>query len=236
MFSRATSIFLVFLAVSVLAHGALMFLQFEPTIAPAEVSLESQMTTVTLVEELPIAALPPEPEPPPPPPEPVPPEPEPEPAPVLAVEESVSEEVVPPKPEPTPEPLPTPTATPTPPKPKPKPAAAPSATPAKSSASTNSASTRTTTVARPDYARNPPPNYPELARRNGWKGTVLVRVQVNAQGNVTSVKLQRGSGYGVLDQAALQSVRSWRFIPRRENGQPLASEVEVPVNFDLRRR
>ena len=89
--------------------------------------------------------------------------------------------------------------------------------------------------ARPDAPRNRPPHYPEMARRNGWNGRVLVRAQVSAAGRVTSVALQRGSGYGVLDQDALVAVKSWSFLPGSVGGTAADTVVEVPVNFSLRR-
>ncbi|MFA7233796.1 MAG: energy transducer TonB [Terrimicrobiaceae bacterium] len=66
------------------------------------------------------------------------------------------------------------------------------------------------TLAKPDVARNPPPKYPEFARRNGWQGHVMVRASVDASGRVRYVTVARASGYAVLDQAALQAVRGWR--------------------------
>ena len=89
--------------------------------------------------------------------------------------------------------------------------------------------------ARPDTAHNPPPRYPEMARRNGWEGVVIVRAHVASTGRVLSVALQRGSRYGVLDQAALAAVKNWRFRPGTRGGTTTDSVVEVPVNFSLRR-
>jgi len=89
--------------------------------------------------------------------------------------------------------------------------------------------------ARPDAPRNRPPPYPEMARRNGWHGRVIVRVDVSAAGRVTSISLHRGSGYGVLDQAALAAVKSWRFLHGTVGGVAVETVVEVPVNFSLRR-
>jgi protein TonB len=63
----------------------------------------------------------------------------------------------------------------------------------------------------------------------------MVVASVDSSGRVRSVSLARGSGYAVLDQAALQSVRTWKFKPKKIGGQPTDSSVEVPVNFSLRR-
>jgi protein TonB len=92
-----------------------------------------------------------------------------------------------------------------------------------------------TNIPQPVVILNTPPNYPETARRAGWEGRVTVRVEVSADGVPTSVTLGKSSGYGVLDQAALRAVKSWRFQPRRIGGVAMAGVVEVPVHFALNR-
>ncbi|MHB1014544.1 MAG: energy transducer TonB [Desulfurivibrionaceae bacterium] len=89
-------------------------------------------------------------------------------------------------------------------------------------------------LARPLYERNPPPLYPRLARRMGKQGVVLLEVFVSASGMVEEVKVATGSGYEILDEAALDAVRGWRFAPGQRNGQPAAMRVRVPVRFELR--
>lgn len=89
--------------------------------------------------------------------------------------------------------------------------------------------------ARPNASANPAPRYPEFARRNGWQGIVLVRVTVTSNGRAKSVSVFRGSGYAILDQAALDSVRRWLFHPRMSGGLAVESTIEVPVTFSLRK-
>lgn len=88
--------------------------------------------------------------------------------------------------------------------------------------------------ARPLYEINPPPLYPRLARRMGKQGVVLLEVVVSALGTVTDVKVASGSGSELLDAAALDAVRGWRFSPGLRNGRPVAMRVRVPVRFELR--
>ena len=90
-------------------------------------------------------------------------------------------------------------------------------------------------IPQPAVILNTPPNYPETARRAGWEGRVTVRVEVSADGVPTTVTLGKSSGYGVLDQAALRAVKSWRFQPRTIGGVAMTGVVEVPVNFALNR-
>jgi protein TonB len=63
----------------------------------------------------------------------------------------------------------------------------------------------------------------------------MVRVEVSADGRPLSTSIAKSSGYGVLDQAALRAVKSWRFQPRTISGITSAGTVEVPVNFALNR-
>lgn len=89
--------------------------------------------------------------------------------------------------------------------------------------------------AEPDYAENPPPLYPRPALSRGWEGTVWLQVRVTAGGQVAELKLERTSGHSVLDRAALDAVRTWRFRPARVGGRAVEGVVLVPVEFRIRR-
>ena len=88
-------------------------------------------------------------------------------------------------------------------------------------------------MARSLYAINPPPSYSRLARRLEQQGAVLLEVFVSASGMVEEAKVTTGSGHEILDQAALNTVRGWRFAAGLRNGQPAAMWVRVPVRFEL---
>jgi TonB family protein len=75
------------------------------------------------------------------------------------------------------------------------------------------------------------PEYPELARRAGVQGTVVLDTVVSAKGAVTQTKLV--SGPEALSQAAMDAVRWWRYEPYLINGQPAAVETTVALNFRL---
>ena len=90
-----------------------------------------------------------------------------------------------------------------------------------------------TSEATPDGARNRPPDYPAEARRRKWEGTVILRVEVEADGTVRSCDVAVSSGHAVLDDAARAAVRRWRFAPARLAGSAVAARVEVPVRFQL---
>jgi periplasmic protein TonB len=90
-------------------------------------------------------------------------------------------------------------------------------------------------LARPNYATNPKPPYPLMARRMGVEGMVVLRVFVREDGRVGEVAVSQSSGFKLLDQSALKTVRDrWRFLPARLDGEPVESWVEVPIRFVLK--
>ncbi len=84
-----------------------------------------------------------------------------------------------------------------------------------------------------EAAGNRPPYYPDSAKRRGEQGQVLLRVNVTANGRAATVSVVRSSGFGRLDQSAVDAVRGWRFVPATRGGRPIAGIAEVPVNFRL---
>jgi protein TonB len=84
-----------------------------------------------------------------------------------------------------------------------------------------------------NYLKNPRPPYPAIAQRRGWQGDVLLRVRVSPDGRAAGAVVQRSSGYDLLDQAAVEAVRSWVFVPARQGGVAVAGFVSVPIVFRL---
>lgn len=130
-----------------------------------------------------------------------------------------------PKPKPTPKPVPRPVEPPsTPPQPVAPPAPAAPPTPAPvTPASANAA-----------YLKNPAPQYPSLAQRRGWEGTVLLRVQVLASGKPGDIQIQQSSGRQPLDDAALAAVKRWSFVPAKQGDVAQVGWVSVPIDFKIR--
>ena len=90
--------------------------------------------------------------------------------------------------------------------------------------------------AAPGAVANPSPLYPRVARQQGWEGTVIVQAWVDPSGAVASAQVNRSSGHTILDDAALAAVQQWRFRPARRNRQAVASRVEIPITFRLKRQ
>jgi len=84
-----------------------------------------------------------------------------------------------------------------------------------------------------DYLHNPKPTYPLIARRLRLEGTTIVRVLVSPAGKAEIVQLATSSGSSVLDQAALNAVQGWLFVPARQGDQPVPAWVDVPIRFRL---
>jgi protein TonB len=86
----------------------------------------------------------------------------------------------------------------------------------------------------PIYDKNPSPEYPLIARRGGFQGTVVLEVMVDRNGRVGELRVLKSSGYKVLDRAAGESVRDWIFKPATKGNEKIEMWVRVPVCFKLR--
>lgn len=84
-----------------------------------------------------------------------------------------------------------------------------------------------------DYLRNPAPYYPPLSKRLGEEGKVILRVAVNPQGATDNIEIKVSSGSQRLDDAALNTVRTWKFIPAKRGDVAVPSWVLVPIIFKL---
>ncbi len=84
-----------------------------------------------------------------------------------------------------------------------------------------------------DYLNNPEPMYPAAARRMREHGLVLLKVKVLPDGCSGAVLVHESSGSRNLDQAAMQAVKRWKFVPAKRGQQPIESWVLVPIEFEL---
>jgi protein TonB len=91
-------------------------------------------------------------------------------------------------------------------------------------------------IVKPRYRENAPPVYPSAARRNGQEGMVVIRAEILPEGRPGVLKIKASSGYPVLDQSALETVRTWRFEPARQLGKPISAWVDIPIRFVLNQK
>lgn len=78
-----------------------------------------------------------------------------------------------------------------------------------------------------------PPLYSDEARALHLEGIVTVQARVDARGNLSRLRVVRGLGSG-LDQNALVALRQWRFRTGTVNGQPEETVAEIDIEFSLR--
>jgi len=84
----------------------------------------------------------------------------------------------------------------------------------------------------PQPISTPAPKYPAQALRRGEHGTVMVSARIGPDGVPASVEVARSSGSRVLDRAAVDAVRRWRFRPALADGRPTSGQVQVPISFE----
>jgi len=87
--------------------------------------------------------------------------------------------------------------------------------------------------ARPKYAENPKPVYPQEAKEKGHEGEVILRVEVLSNGRVGQIEVRRSSGYESLDRSALTTVKQWRFMPAKKGDIAIPLWVNIPIKFQL---
>jgi protein TonB len=77
------------------------------------------------------------------------------------------------------------------------------------------------------------PQYPALARASRVQGVVILQATIDSRGNVEAATVLRS--IPLLDQAALDAVRQWKFTPTLLNGMAVPVIMTVTVNFELSR-
>jgi TonB family protein len=86
-------------------------------------------------------------------------------------------------------------------------------------------------VKEPHLVLSSVPNYPVLAKRAGIEGEVTVAAVIDINGKLTSMIVVSGSP--LLQQAALDSLRTWKYEPAYLNDKPVPVQTSVTVKFRL---
>jgi TonB family protein len=76
-----------------------------------------------------------------------------------------------------------------------------------------------------------PPQYPADARDQHIQGVVVMKVNIDKEGNVYKVEVI--SGHPLLAPAAIEAVKQWKYEPYLLNGTPVEMETQVTVNLTL---
>lgn len=75
------------------------------------------------------------------------------------------------------------------------------------------------------------PVYPPIARQARIQGMVVLEAQISKDGKIESLQLV--SGHPILAAAAIDAVRQWRYSPYLLNGEPVAVDTQIRLNFTL---
>ena len=75
------------------------------------------------------------------------------------------------------------------------------------------------------------PEYPAIAKAAGIHGTVVLQATISRTGSIENLRVI--SGPPMLQQAAINAVRSWRYKPYLLNGDPVEVETTINVVFNL---
>jgi len=78
------------------------------------------------------------------------------------------------------------------------------------------------------------PRYPPEAMQQGLSGRSQLKALIDAQGTVAAVIVETSSGYALLDEAAVEELRGWRFVRAdAKSTVPELTIVRVPMRYEL---
>jgi protein TonB len=83
------------------------------------------------------------------------------------------------------------------------------------------------------YLAEPRMSVPLLSRRLKESGTVVLRIVVDVRGMLKEAVVSKSSGFPRLDEQALQDIRTARFAPQTENGQPIEWQTLAPLAYEV---
>jgi TonB family protein len=84
-------------------------------------------------------------------------------------------------------------------------------------------------IMEPKKIKDVPPVYPALAQSARVSGAVTIEATIGADGKVVDAKVVKS--IPLLDEAALEAVRQWEYLPTMLNGVPVPVLVTVTINF-----
>jgi len=86
-------------------------------------------------------------------------------------------------------------------------------------------------IRRPQAIHQVAPVYPPMAQAARVQGIVIIEATIGADGQIVNARVLRS--VQLLDQAALDAVRQWRYTPTLLNGVPVPVIMTVTVSFTL---
>ena len=86
-------------------------------------------------------------------------------------------------------------------------------------------------VAQANLSSKVAPAYPELARAARVQDYVALQATIDKEGNIVDLKILHG--HPLLNDAAIEAVKRWRYRPMLLNGQPIEVVTTITVNFSF---
>ena len=87
-------------------------------------------------------------------------------------------------------------------------------------------------ISRPQVKYAPNPDFSERARKAKYQGAVYLNIIVDKDGRVSWIRVDKAAGMG-LDEQAVETVKTWRFVPATQNGKPVPVQLGIWVGFNL---
>jgi TonB family protein len=84
---------------------------------------------------------------------------------------------------------------------------------------------------KPQPFIGPPPDYPRKFTKSRIKGSARLHFTIRANGAVDNPAIVTASD-PAFGEAALDSIRMWRFLPRIKAGRPIETAVDLPIEFE----
>ena len=76
--------------------------------------------------------------------------------------------------------------------------------------------------------------YPEIARKAGIEGRVIIQVLVSEKGKVIKTRIIKSLGHSGCDEAAVKAIRGVKWKPALQRDKPVKVWVAIPVIFRLK--
>ena len=76
--------------------------------------------------------------------------------------------------------------------------------------------------------------YPALAQRKNIQATIFTSFVILKSGEITDIKIVKGAGFG-LDQEAIRVIKAMpKWIPAMQSGNKVNSQFTMPISFNLK--
>lgn len=85
----------------------------------------------------------------------------------------------------------------------------------------------------PQFVNQVKPVYPEIARKAGLEGRIVVRVLIDKDGKPKKAQVLKSSGIEAFEEAAIDAVMRSSYSPAIQNGKPVKCWMTIPIKFSL---